>query len=354
MAWLEHPALKWFLPLPVLALLAWPLVRFFRPSWVALDAEALELRKAQPAGAIEWRPIAAAVLGMVVLALQWYYGQVEYFDHRVRAPLSRVVAWLAGEPRLPPPWSELLWQGWWGFTRIGGYLLPVAVWKLVFRRDRIRDLGLRTAGFREHLWIYAACVAVMVPVLHLAQRQPDFGAYYPFYSLAGRSWVDFLAWEAIYLGQFFALELFFRGWWIGSSRSLGTPAIFLVTVPYVAIHWGKPYFEAMGAMVAGVVLGSLAVRTRSIWAGLLVHSTVALLMDVAALRARHQLPRLLSPGGTATFHFPLWGALPWIAWFGAVAVLVWELDRRWRRARAGAATRPPTGRSAGRRGGTAG
>ncbi len=337
MAWLEHPALKWVLPLPVLALLAWPIARFFRASWVALDAEALELRRAQPPGTVEWRPIAAALLGTFVLALQYYYGNAEYYERQLRAPLAELLARLAGEPRLPGRWSELGWESWWGVTRIGGYLAPVAIWKLLFPRDRLRDLGLRGAGFGEHLWIYAACVAVMVPVLHLAQRQPDFGAYYPFYALAGRSWVDFLAWEAIYLGQFFALELFFRGWWIGASRTLGAPAIFLVAVPYVAIHWGKPYFEAMGAMVAGVVLGSLAVRTRSIWAGLLVHSTIALLMDVAALRARHRLPRLLTPGGQAAFDFPLWGALPWMAWGGAVLVLVWEVERRRRRRRAQAA-----------------
>jgi membrane protease YdiL (CAAX protease family) len=341
MLWLEHPALKWFLPLPVLALLAWPIARFFRASWLALDAEAFALRKARPPGTLEWRPIAAAVLGTIVLALQYYYGQTDYFDRHLRDPLT---ALFGASSR----WSELVWQGWWGFTRIGGYLLPVLVWKLLFRRDSLRDLGLRGKGFAEHLWIYALCVAVMVPVLHLAQRQPDFGAYYPFYSFAGRSWIDFLAWESIYLCQFFALELFFRGWWIGASRSLGPPAIFLVAVPYVAIHWGKPYFEAMGAMVAGVVLGSLAVRTRSIWAGLLVHSTIALLMDVASLTARHRLPRLLYPGSARTFDFPLWGALPWIAWLGAVAVLAWEYGRR------RAATRRPPGRSAARPAGTAG
>jgi len=81
-------------------------------------------------------------------------------------------------------------------------------------------------------------------------------------------------------------------------------------------------------MVAGVVLGSLAVRTRSIWAGLLVHSTIAVLMDVASLRARGALPRLLAPGSARAFDFPLWGALPWIAWIAAVAVLLLEVRRR--------------------------
>jgi membrane protease YdiL (CAAX protease family) len=327
-SWLEHPALKWFLPLPVLALLAWPIWRFFRPTWAALDAEALELRRARPPGSLDARPLVAAILGGAVLVLHHYYSTWDFYAVQLTRPMAALFSWLGGAPIDLSRWGNLLWEVWWGFSRISGYLLPLLVWKLLFRRDRLRDFGLRGTGFRQHLWIYAVCVAIMVPVLHLAQRQPDFGAYYPFYRQAGRSWVDFLAWEGIYLAQFFALELFFRGWWIGASRSFGAGAIFAMAVPYAMIHLGKPYFEAMGAMVAGVVLGSLAVRTRSIWAGFLVHSTIALLMDVASLRARGSLPRQLAPGSARTFDFPLWTALPWAAWLAAVAVLVLEVRRR--------------------------
>lgn len=334
MAWLAHPALGWFLPLPVLALLAWPIWRFFRPTWAALEQEALELRRARPPGAVDPRPLAAAVLGAVVLALQEYFGNRGFFASEVQEPLADLLFSPGGAPLQLQTWGELLWEGWWGATRVGGYLLPLLAWRLLFPRDRLRDLGLRTAGLREHLWIYALCVAVMVPVLHLAQLQPDFGAYYPLYRQAGRSWADFLAWEAIYLAQFLALELFFRGWWIGASRSFGAGAIFAAAVPYAMIHFGKPYFEAMGALVAGVVLGSLAVRTRAVWAGFLVHATVALLMDVAALRARGELPLRLTPGSAGAFQLPLWTALPWAAWGGALLLLLLELRRRWARRRA--------------------
>jgi membrane protease YdiL (CAAX protease family) len=61
------------------------------------------------------------------------------------------------------------------------------------------------------------------------------------------------------------------------------------------IHYGKPYLEAGGALIAGVALGSLAMRTRSIYAGFLVHATVALLMDGLAIS---------SGGGFPTKWFP--------------------------------------------------
>jgi membrane protease YdiL (CAAX protease family) len=63
-----------------------------------------------------------------------------------------------------------------------------------------------------------------------------------------------------------------------------------MAVPYCMIHYGKPYLETHGAIVAGVVLGSLAMRTRSIYAGFLVHVTVAFAMDFLSLMRRGALP----------------------------------------------------------------
>ena len=68
-------------------------------------------------------------------------------------------------------------------------------------------------------------------------------------------------------------------------------------VPYCMIHFGKPYFEANGAIVVGVVLGSLSMRTKSIYAGFLVHITVALMMDLLALSHRNALPHTFWPAG---------------------------------------------------------
>jgi membrane protease YdiL (CAAX protease family) len=56
------------------------------------------------------------------------------------------------------------------------------------------------------------------------------------------------------------------------------------------IHFGKPYLEAVGAIVAGIALGSLSMKTKSIYQGFLVHITVAALMDWLSLRRRHCTP----------------------------------------------------------------
>lgn len=90
--------------------------------------------------------------------------------------------------------------------------------------------------------------------------------------------------------------MFFRGWWLGVLRkSFGSGAIFAMAVPYCMIHYGKPYLEACGAIIAGIALGSLSMKTKSIYQGFLVHITVAALMDWLSLSHRMALPTRVWP-----------------------------------------------------------
>ena len=70
-------------------------------------------------------------------------------------------------------------------------------------------------------------------------------------------------------------------------------------------------------------------RTRSIYAGFLVHSTIAVTMDILALDRRHGLPTLLSPRGSTHLVFTQWRALVWIGWALALAVLAAKIRRSW-------------------------
>lgn len=285
------------LPAPTMLLLAPVVYWFFRDTWYELDQEAQRERGATLAeGKVDLRPAVALVIAALVLTIQEYYGGRQTFDEHMRP-------WLLAKHQAGWRWlhvdkfAELYSYMWWSFMRVAGYaLVPLPLWKLFFPRDSLLDMGLRTKGFSRHLPIYGLCLAVVIPAMLMVARQPDFGSYYPFYKLSSRSWFDLLCWEGLYFAQFFSLELFFRGWWLGAMRkSMGSGAIFAMAVPYCMIHYGKPYLEANGAIIAGIVLGSLSMRTRSIYAGFLVHITVALAMDLLALNNRNALPKQLFP-----------------------------------------------------------
>jgi membrane protease YdiL (CAAX protease family) len=294
---LAFPPVKALVPVPILVALA-PLVWwFFRDTWRVLDAEAAEARSLA-GDRPDYRPAVALVIVAIVLTLQEYYGGRQMYDGLLRPWLRELEA--AGHPGLKTAqYDELYSYGWWALARIIGYVfVPLPLWKLIFPRDSLLDMGLRGRGFLSHLWIYGLCLAVVIPAMLLVASQPDFGTYYPFYKGSSRSISDYLMWEAMYGAQFFALELFFRGFLLGAlKRTLGSAAIFAMAVPYCMIHYGKPYLETNGAIVAGIVLGSLAMRTRSIYAGFLVHITVAFSMDFLALWRRDALPHVLWPIG---------------------------------------------------------
>src|SRR5581483_7093014 len=189
MSWLQLPQIKWAVPIPLLLAIAPVIWLFFRKTWRELDGEAFAYRRAlHERGEIDYRPLAALTLTALILSLQEYYGTWSFYQEAIQPWLKGIEERHPAGPVHMQTYGELYLRLWWGGTRIGGYLLPLAVWPLLFRGDSLLDFGLRPRGFREHAWIYALCVTVMVPLMLVIQRQPDFGSYYPIYKLAGRSW----------------------------------------------------------------------------------------------------------------------------------------------------------------------
>jgi membrane protease YdiL (CAAX protease family) len=183
------------------------------------------------------------------------------------------------------PYGDLKGFAWWAGWRFLGYVvLPMLVIACT-PGLRIRDCYLSAAGFWRKLPIYAAMFAAFFPILYLASRTDAFRHTYPFYGHANRSAFDFFAWQALYSLQFLSLEFFFRGFMLeGLRHRLGSNAIFVMIVPYCMIHYGKPWPETTGAILAGMILGTLAMRTRSIWGGVFIHVGVAMSMDALALQ----------------------------------------------------------------------
>ena len=304
-SWFEilsnHPLIQALVPIPLLALLMLPIWWFFKKTWLSLDSEAREMREAPgAAGTYDPRAAVCLIIVAVVLSLQEYYGGRSFYNELIRPALAN---WeLTSAPWIDlGRFDEYYAHFYWAFARIVGYVvIPFTLWKLIFPRDSLLDMGLRTRGFFRHAWVYVAATAVVIPAVLLVAQRPDFANYYPFYRNSSRSWFDFGIWEIAYFAQFLALEMFFRGFMLGAlRRTMGSAAIFVMAVPYCMIHYGKPYLEAQGAIIAGIVLGSLAMRTRSIYAGFMVHVTIAGLMDWLALFKRDALPEVFwpPPGG---------------------------------------------------------
>jgi hypothetical protein len=250
--------------------------RLFLDTWERIHREAAAEREAAPG--FDQRVIIVLVLVALIMVFQEYYGDRPAFEHYLGARFSG------------SRWRALLSFAWWAGAKVIGYLI---VPSLVLRAmgARLRDYGVGVRGLGRHLWIYAALYVGLLPLVVAASYTRPFLETYPFYKLAGRSWSDFVAWELMYASTFVALEFFYRGFMIFAlRRSLGAYAIFVMIVPYCMVHFHKPVAEVCGAIFAGVALGTLALATRSIWCGVLLHISVAWTMDLLALAHTTGLP----------------------------------------------------------------
>jgi len=156
----------------------------------------------------------------------------------------------------------------------------------LFFRERLSDYGLKIRGLFQGGWLYLAMFAFMFPFLFYLSATARFQETYPFYDLAPGQplWPLFWIWELFYVLQFISLEFFFRGFIVhGTKHRFGIYSIFVMMVPYCMIHFGKPLPETCGAIGAGIVLGFMSLKTRSIWMGAALHVAVAISMDLLSL-----------------------------------------------------------------------
>ncbi|MET1001456.1 MAG: type II CAAX endopeptidase family protein [Acidimicrobiia bacterium] len=174
----------------------------------------------------------------------------------------------------------------WAIVTIATYVIPaVLLIRFVLRRP-LREFGLRFTGVGAHAWIYVMLFAIALPVVVIASYGDAFQAKYPFYEvLPGESfWPGLWVWWGLYWLQFVALEFFFRGFMVhGLAPRLGWVSIFVMAVPYNMLHFGKPMPEALVAIVGAIVLGTLSLKTGSIWLGASLHIAIAITMDLCAL-----------------------------------------------------------------------
>jgi uncharacterized protein len=188
------------------------------------------------------------------------------------------------------PDNNLPGLAWWvGIVTIFYFVGPLLIIRFGWDSD-VRDFGLMLR-IEPGFWkLLAACTTVMLPLVYLMSLTAGFAAKYPFLRIFdGEPYIGrtLVIWELIYFVQFFGLEFFFRGFLVHSlKRSLGLYSIFVMTVPYCMIHFGKPPAETISAIAAGIFLGWLSYRNGSIWLGLALHCAVAFSMDIFALYAK--------------------------------------------------------------------
>lgn len=174
--------------------------------------------------------------------------------------------------------------------------LAVSMFKLLQKREHntwgeslihLWGIGLpRFFGSRrlKVIWLGLLCGALVVA----GTAVWSFSAIretYPVYrkALSGE-WVDVTLALLLTGGLILTTELFYRGVMLfAGEKWFGKMAVYAVLPIYVLDHIGAPPVEVAASVVTGAVLGHLALETRSLWPGFIIHAACALTVDVGSI-----------------------------------------------------------------------
>lgn len=166
-------------------------------------------------------------------------------------------------------------------------LLPLILFYQLADKKKSNLYGLTLWGdCKPYLYL----LLLVTPFIFIASLQHDFTTYYPVYksNQVAEIWnwpyyLPMIIFEFFYGADFLNVEFLFRGFFvIGMSQILGRHAVLPMVSIYCFLHFGKPVGEAISSIIGGYILGVIALNTRSIWGGILIHIGVAWLMEMAA------------------------------------------------------------------------
>ncbi|MBX2969337.1 MAG: CPBP family intramembrane metalloprotease [Cyclobacteriaceae bacterium] len=167
-------------------------------------------------------------------------------------------------------------------------ILPLLLFYLLRDRHEQNFYGLTRNA--PDLKPYFVLLLIMLPIIATASFLPGFQKQYPMYEstqahlfLQIPEWVTVALYETAYALNFVSIEFFYRGFLvIGMAVVLGRSAILPMASLYCFLHFGKPMPEAISSIFGGYILGVIALETRSIWGGILVHVGIAWTMELIA------------------------------------------------------------------------
>jgi membrane protease YdiL (CAAX protease family) len=171
---------------------------------------------------------------------------------------------------------------WYGNSMLLLGIIPLLCGRYVLK-VKIRDwigLGDVRFGLLAVLVLYLAFLPILIPT----SLSAEFHSKYPLFTEARHSALNFALHEIAYVIYFVGWEFIFRGYLLfGLRPAIGFYAVFVQTIPFAILHFGKPEVETMAAILAGVILGYLALRARSFWYGWMLHSLIAVTNDILAV-----------------------------------------------------------------------
>ncbi|MEA1993365.1 MAG: type II CAAX endopeptidase family protein [Euryarchaeota archaeon] len=159
-------------------------------------------------------------------------------------------------------------------------LVPLIV--LYVLKKNPKDYGLNLRNYKKSLRYFFFILLVSLPIMAYGSQIDEFQRYYPLFS--DDSPFSFVKNELFIGVVMLSTEFFFRGFLMFELRKkIGWYAIIVQTIPYGFLHMGKPMIEVYYSFGAGIVLGYMNYKTKSILPSFLSHYIPSIIFDILCL-----------------------------------------------------------------------
>ncbi len=208
----------------------------------------------------------------ILLALSFHFASTKYFHD---SSLSELVP-----DKLADLYSNLYW---FGADILLLFVIPVLIIIFYFK-ENVKSYGLIPGNIKSGLTVSFVVILFMAVLLWFISASEEFSRSYPSLKSAKDLSLQFLVYEFALFLYIIAWEFIWRGYMLfGLEKKFGYYAVFIQMIPFVLTHAGKPFLEILGAIPGGIFLGLLALRTRSMFYGVIIHFFVMLFIDLLSI-----------------------------------------------------------------------
>ncbi|MFA8343283.1 MAG: CPBP family intramembrane glutamic endopeptidase [Rhodothermaceae bacterium] len=196
----------------------------------------------------------------LITTISWYYTSRTFFKVNIYPYIVETVTNLE--------LTEILY--WLVSDSVTCLVFPCLI--LLLLREKISGYGMNFSNWKTG-WKYVLTALVfIIPVLWIISSFGAFINYYPTVSESRDNLSVFLVYQLGLIIYLFAWEFLWRGYLLfGLEKKFGFYSIFIQLIPFVLLHNGKPLLETVSAIAGGILLGYIALRTRSFIYGFLIH-----------------------------------------------------------------------------------
>jgi len=164
------------------------------------------------------------------------------------------------------------------------FLIPVLSIKLVLK-EKLSDFGFTLGDKKFGLITFAIFFISMFITVWIVSSSRQFAMAYPQGGDSVRNNMGFLLiYELFILVYMLGWEFMWRGYMLfGLKKRFGYYSIFIQMIPFFILHKGKPEIELFASILAGIILGIQALRSRSFIYSWILHWLVMVSIDTISI-----------------------------------------------------------------------